>query len=123
MTHDISKPKPKDAVSLFSLVDAKTAIIEGIVDGSVLNLNNAVEVSGADKGGQVEGLYKELKAESDMLSSVADASASEGKLIDDIIKDINDAATNFNGDDIKQMKVEVYSTVTLWKQAMIPDAE
>lgn len=119
MTHDISKPKGEKPSSTFDIVTAEELIISGIIDGSVLNLHNAVEATGASNGGQVEGLYKELKAESDMLSGIADVSAAEGKYISAIVSDIDAVATHFNGEDIKQMKVEVYGSVTEWKQAMI----
>ena len=121
MTHDISKPKVKDTESTFNLVTAKQFLIAGIIDGTVLDLHSAVEATGAKNGGQVESLYKELKAESDMLSVIADASAAEGKLITTIVKDVDDKAINFNGEDIKQMKVEVYGSVTEWKQVITND--
>jgi len=123
MTHDTSKPKKLKDTDAVDTLTAREAIIAGIVDGTILNISNAVAATGASNGGEIQGLYEELKAESDMLSGVADASAAEGKYIDEIIKDINAVATEFNGEDIKTMKVEVYGTVTAWKQAMIPDAE
>ena len=120
MTHDISKLKNvKNVKDTFDIVTAKQSLIDGIIDGTVLDLHSAVEATGAKNGGQVESIYKKLKAESDMLSGVADVSAAEGKLITAIIKDVDVAAIHFSGEKIKDMKVEVYGSVTEWKAAMV----
>jgi len=123
MTHDISKPKKVKDTDAVDTVIAREAIIAGIVDGTILNISNAVAATGASNGGEIKALYDELKAESDMLAALADASAAEGKLIDEIVADVDAAATEFNGTDIKQMKIEVWKTIQLWIEAMIPDVE
>lgn len=118
MTHDISKLKPITKIPKFDLNEAKELLVIGIIIGTITNLYEAVEITGASSGSQIIGMLQELKTESDMLSAVADSSAAEGKTIINIVKDIDNAATNFNGTDIKTMKVEVYGSVPLWKEAM-----
>lgn len=118
MTLKIVKPKLESDESAFDIKVAKAAIIEGMVADTVTDLHSAVKAAGASNGGQVEGIYNDLLKELRNLILIANTSAAAGETIDDIIIAINKEAVNFSPLDLKTMMVEVYGSVTAWKQAM-----
>jgi hypothetical protein len=118
MTLAIVKPKIKTVETPFDTDAARLAIVAGMVDDSVNNLHDAVKAAGASNGSQVEGIYNDLLKELRNLILIANTAAASGALIDDIIIAINKEAINFSPLDLKTMMVEVYGSVTLWKQAM-----
>ena len=119
MTLEIVKPELESEESAFDVEVAKAAIIEGMVTDTVTDLHSAVQVSGAENGGQVESIYHDLLKELRNLILVANTEAASGALIDDIIDAINEEAVNFSPLDLKTMMEEVYGSVALWKQAMV----
>lgn len=123
MTLAIVKPIIKSVETPFDIDAARLTIAAGMVDDSVNNLHDAVQVSGASNGGQVESIYNDLLKELRNLILIANTSAAAGTTIDNIIIAINKEAVNFSPLDLKTMMVEVYGSVTLWKQAMVENAE
>ena len=123
MTLEIVKPELIESDTSFDVNTARALIAAGMVNDIVTDLHSAVEVSGASNGGEVEGIYHDLLKELRNLIVIANSAASSGAFIDDIIDAINKEAVNFTPLDLKTMMVEVYGSVTSWKQAMIPDAE
>ena len=119
MTLAIVKPSIAPAETPFDTDAARLAITAGMVDDSVNNLHDAVQVSGAKHGGQVESIYNDLLKELRNLIIIANSAAASDALIDDIIDAINAEAANFSPLDLKTMMVEVYGSVTAWKQAMV----
>lgn len=119
MTLKIVKPKLDSDESEFDITAAKAAIIEGMVDDTVTELHSAVKSAGALNGGQVEGIYDGLLKELRNLILIANTAAASGASIDNIIIAINKEAINFSPLDLKTMMVEVYGSVTTWKQAMV----
>ena len=100
----------------------------GMKDGIIRNLHDAVTVatitSGVSlNGGQVNPFFRTLLTELKMLDALADQLAKEGKLIADIISGLEEVAENFSVLDIRDYKIEVYGSVTAWKQAMVENAE
>ena len=118
MTLAIVKPTIESIETPFDTDAARLTIAAGMVDDSVNNLHDAVQVSGAKNGSQVEGIYNDLLKELRNLILIANTTAASGALIDDIIIAINKEAVNFSPLDLKTMMVEVYGSVTAWKSAM-----
>jgi hypothetical protein len=123
MTLAIVKPIIKPVETPFDIDAARFAIASGMVNDSVNNLHDAVKVSGASNGSQVEGIYHDLLKELRNLILIANTTAASGASIDNIIIAINKEAINFSPLDLKTMMVEVYGSVTAWKQAMVENAE
>ena len=123
MTLEIVKPELIESDTSFDVNTARALIAAGMVNDIVTDLHSAVEAADASNGSQVEGIYHDLLKELRNLILIANTEAASGALIDDIIDAINKEAVNFTPLDLKTMMVEVYGSVTAWKQAMIPDAE
>lgn len=123
MTLAIVKPIIKPVETTFDTDAARLSIAAGMVDDSVNNLHDAVNAADAENGGQVEGIYHDLLKELRNLILIANTAASSGATINDIIVAINKEAVNFSPLDLKTMMVEVYGSVTAWKQAMVENAE
>ena len=123
MTLEIVKPELVESDVSFDIDTARALIAAGMVNDIVTDLHSAVEVAGASNGGEVEGIYHDLLKELRNLIIIANTKAASGALIDDIIDAINKEAVNFTPLDLKTMMEEVYGSITLWKQAMIQDAE
>ena len=123
MTLSIVKPKIKPVETPFDIDAARFAIAAGMVDDSVNNLHDAVNVASAENGGQVEDIYHDLLKELRNLILIANTAAASGEIIDNIIVAINKEAVNFSPLDLKTMMVEVYGSVAEWKQAMVDTNE
>lgn len=119
MTLEIVKPELVESNTPFDVDTARATIAAGMVDDTVTDLHSAVKAAGASNGGQVEGIYHDLLKELRNLILIANSAAASGETIDDIIIAINKEAVNFSPLDLKTMMVEVYGSVTAWKQAMI----
>jgi len=120
MTLDIIKPVPKTEQPDISGIDLGATIAEGVNTGDITNLHSCVEFVNTKidpdiDGNEVQGMFKKVVKEAKEMSSKADRLAREGKTATEITGDY------FTFDDIKQMKIEVYGTVTEWKNAMTAD--
>jgi hypothetical protein len=120
MTLDIIKPVPKTEQPDISGIDLGAIIAEGVNSGDIEDLHSCVEFVNTkidpDIGGnEVQGMFKKVVKEAKDMSSKADRLAREGKTVTEITGEY------FTFDDIKQMKIEVYGTVTEWKNAMTAD--
>ena len=121
MTLEIVKPELIESDVSFDVNTARALIAAGMVNDIITDLHSAVEAAGASNGSQVEDIYHDLLKELRNLIVIANNAAASGALIDDIIDAINKDAVNFTPLDLKTMMEEVYGSITLWKQAMIPD--
>ena len=124
MTLDIIKPVPKTEQPDISGIDLGATIAEGVNTGDITNLHSCVEFVNTkiepDIGGnEVQGMFKKVVKEAKEMSSKADRLAREGKTVTEMATEIT--GEYFTFDDIKQMKIEVYGTVTDWKNAMTAD--
>ena len=119
MTLKIVKPELSSDESAFDVKAAKAAIIEGMVNATVMDIYGAVAVSSASDGDQVKSIYDDLVDELENLILIANTEAASGATIDTIIIAINEEAVNFSPLDLKTMMVEVYGSIPIWKQAMI----
>jgi hypothetical protein len=120
MTLDIIKPVPKTEQPDISGIDLGAIIAEGVNTGDITNLHSCVEFVNTKidpdiDGNEVQGMFKKVVKEAKDMSSKADRLAREGKTVTEITGEY------FTFDDIKQMKIEVYGTVTEWKNAMTAD--
>ena len=118
MTLKIVKPEFELEQSSFDVDTARAAIAAGMVNDTVTDLHTAVKAACASNGGQVESIYHDLLKELRNLILIANTAAASGATIDNIIIAINKEAVNFSPLDLKTMMVEVYGSVTAWKQAM-----
>lgn len=118
MTLKIIKPDPAQTPEPLDADAARTALIAGMVSDEVYDKHTAVEGTGARNWGQIAGIYKELEGELKMLSAKADDLARDGVTNGAIVSGVNAVATYFDANDVRQMKVEQYDTVTKWLNAM-----
>ena len=123
MTLEIVKPELVESNVSFDVNTARALIAAGMVNDTVTDLHSSVEAAGASNGGEVEGIYHDLLKELRNLILIANTEAASGALIDDIIDAINEEAVNFTPLDLKTMMIEVYGSVTAWKQAMIENID
>jgi hypothetical protein len=124
MTLDIIKPVPKTEQPDISGIDLGATIAEGVNTGDITNLHSCVEFVNTkidpDIGGnEVQGIFKKVVKEAKDMSSKADSMARNGATVTKMATEIT--GEYFTFDDIKQMKIEVYGTVTEWKNAMTAD--
>ena len=128
MMFEIIKSQPSTEAVVIDKVAVKSALVVGMKDGTIRKLHDAVTVATSVAGvsldgNKVEPFFKTLLAELKMLDTLADQLAREGKLIVDIVAGVEEMAKNFSALDIRDYKVEVYGSVTAWKQAMVENAE
>ncbi|RSD36519.1 MAG: hypothetical protein CI952_36 [Methanohalophilus sp.] len=124
MTLDIIKPVPKTEQPDISGIDLGVIIAEGVNSGDIKDLHSCVEFVNSkidpDIGGnEVQGTFKKVVKEAKDMSSKADSMARNGATVTEMAAEIT--GDYFTFDDIKQMKIEVYGTVTEWKNAMTTD--
>ena len=125
---EIIKSQPSVNAVVIDKVAVKKALVSGMKDGTIRKLHDAVTVATSVAGvpldgNKVEPFFKTLLAELKMLDALADQLAREGKLIADIVAGVEEVAKNFSALDVRDYKVEVYGSVTAWKQAMVENAE
>lgn len=124
MMFEIIKSQPSVNAMVIDKVAVKKALVSGMKDGTIRKLHDAVTVATSVAevsldGNKVEPFFKTLLAELKMLDALADQLAKEGKLIDEIISELEKVAENFSIIDIRDYKIEVYGSIAEWKQAMV----
>ena len=114
---EIIKPKAIKVKEPIDFDAVKTVLIEGMKDGTVVNLHDAATMT-ALNGSDVNGLFYKLKRELRELSCLADVLLSKGKTATEIISGVNMVAVNFNAEDIKTYKIEVFGSLAKWKESL-----
>lgn len=124
MMFEIIKPQPSTEAVVIDKVAVKSALVTGMKNGTIRKLHDAVTIATTIAGvsldgNKVEPFFKTLLTELKMLDSLADQLAKEGKLINEIISELEKVTDNFLITDIRDYKIEVYGSIAEWKQAMI----
>lgn len=123
MAFDVLKTETSTDSPTFDKTVVTSALVAGIKDGTVYSCHTAVHSANLAtgkklSGNEICGIYDKLVNDLKKMSSTADSLAMAGTPEAEIKTQVNEMSENFTGDNVFDLKIELYGSISNWLNAM-----